>query len=97
MKVNTVTYARLVNTGNYEHERIELSIDLEEGETPSEAVNRARAFIDAKCAKGKIEEWQYENAARIVVDPMSHTGKQVNDAHELIAKYYKQNEIDLPF
>lgn len=97
MKVNTVTYARLVNTGNYEHERIELSIDLEEGETPSEAVNRARAFIDAKCAKGKIEQWQFENASKVVADPMNHTGQQVNDAYELITKYIKQNAEDLPF
>lgn len=97
MKVKTVTYARLINMGSYEHERFELTIDLEEGETPSEAINRARAFIDARSAKGKIEEWQYQNALKIISDPLNHTGQQVNDAHELSKKYMAQLSDELPF
>lgn len=97
MKVKTVTYAMLVNTGNYEHERFEVTVELEDGDTPSEAINRARAFIDSKRAKGKIEEWQYLNAVKVTNDPLNHTGQQVHDAHDLIKKWEAQNTDELPF
>lgn len=40
-----VSYARLVNLGNYENERIELTDDVHPDETPDQAYARVRAWV----------------------------------------------------
>jgi hypothetical protein len=39
MIIRTITAARLINTGNYEYSRFEVSAEIEPGEGPMEAMN----------------------------------------------------------
>lgn len=47
----TVTYARLVNLGNYENERVEYEDAVRPGETPEAAYERVRAWVYAQLAR----------------------------------------------
>jgi hypothetical protein len=44
-KVKTVNYDRLFNLGNYEHEKIGVGIELNEGESVQDAVEMARNHV----------------------------------------------------
>ncbi len=45
MKVTKVTYARTINLGNYENERIEYTADVDIDETPEEALEQLKALM----------------------------------------------------
>ena len=48
MAVKQVVVAKTTNLGNYENERIEITYDLKEGETVSQAVSSCRTVIAAQ-------------------------------------------------
>lgn len=45
MKAVTVTYQRVFNLGNYESERIEITLQVEEGETAQQVLDAAKRFV----------------------------------------------------
>lgn len=45
MKVKSVAYRRKFNLGNYETEDIEVVADLEEGESPTEALDKLKDWV----------------------------------------------------
>lgn len=45
MKVKSVRYARLRNLGNYENERAEAEVELDDGDTVKEGFARAKAVV----------------------------------------------------
>lgn len=45
MRVTEVTYERLVNLGNYENERAQATVLLEEGDRVADGFTRARAEV----------------------------------------------------
>ena len=46
MKVTQISYGRLINTGNYSHEKFDVTVNLEPGESPQDAMNKAKAFVE---------------------------------------------------
>ncbi len=46
MKVEQIYYERTINLGNFENEKIGLTVKIEEGEKPSDALKKARVFIE---------------------------------------------------
>jgi hypothetical protein len=58
MKVKTVTYATLRVTKAYENDRVEVTIELEKGDKPSDVVRKAKKFClgALKCDPDSIEE-----------------------------------------
>jgi hypothetical protein len=42
----SVTYTRLKNTGNFENERIGVTVEVEPGETPLDTLKRAKRFVN---------------------------------------------------
>jgi hypothetical protein len=47
MKVITLNYERTFNLGDYQSEKIGVSISLDSDDTPNDALKRARAFVEA--------------------------------------------------
>lgn len=45
MKAITITYQRVFNLGNYESERIEITLQVEEGETAQQVLDAAKRFV----------------------------------------------------
>ena len=46
MRATEIKYERLVNTGNFSHERYEITVSLEEGESASLAINNAKKVVE---------------------------------------------------
>jgi len=55
MHVSQIEYERLINTGNYSHEKYNLVIDLNEEDEPQEAINLAKKYVNANVVKRQQE------------------------------------------
>jgi hypothetical protein len=53
MKIDRIEYKKLVNMGNFEHESLGISIALDDGDNPHEAVKRAKAFVNLELTNDK--------------------------------------------
>lgn len=91
MKVTQVSYKQLKNTGNFEHQAIEVVVDLEDGDTPHNALERCRAFV-AKELAPKTDPREFASAEKILANPKAYTGYQVEEAEKLMALLKAQEE-----
>ncbi len=46
MKVTQVTYEKLINTGQFSHERYGITVELEEGEKAEDAFDSAKKVVE---------------------------------------------------
>lgn len=46
MKAKKIIYEKLVNTGNFSHEKFGIEIELDDEDQAQDALNKAKAFID---------------------------------------------------
>lgn len=51
MKAKTITYEKLVNKGNYEHEKFGITLELEKGDKAVEVMQKAIDFIHNEISK----------------------------------------------
>jgi hypothetical protein len=81
MKPKTVTYSRLYNLGNYEHEKIGIEMEVLEGENVQDVVQQARNYINliAEPTKRKIAD-----AEEIVKNPDQYRGFDVKRAQKFL-------------
>lgn len=94
MEVKKVEYSRLYSLGNFEHERISVEIALQDGETPHQALERAREFVK-KEHEFKIPptEAAIASARKIIENPDAYTGYQVKEAQKIVALSQQPEEI----
>lgn len=85
MYVESIKYEKLVNTGNYEHEKIGVSVALEEGESVYDALKRARAFVQA-ALRPRPGERMIEAAQHKIDHADDYPPREVREAREFIAK-----------
>ncbi len=73
MKIQTVTYGRLRNLGNYENDRVESTAVVERGETPEQALV-------------KLADWVHERLGLSMEDirQMERHGREVQEEVRLI-------------
>lgn len=86
MKAKLITYSRLVNTGNYNNSKIEIQLEVEEGETAYDVFNAAKKFVDQRCDIETIPGYSIENAKRILSDKLNYKLRDIEAAEELIKK-----------
>jgi hypothetical protein len=81
MTVKTVSYSRLFNLGNYEHEKIGVEMEVAEGESIQGVVDQARNYINliAEPTKRKIAE-----AEEVVKNPDMYRGVEVKRAQKFL-------------
>lgn len=97
MKCTSIRVAKLFNTGNYEHERIEVELELTDNETATDALSRARKFIEYH---NPLKARELEDArailARAADVPDRIAYSTVTKARDILDKYEKDND-DLTF
>lgn len=82
MKVTSITYEKMVNTGNFEHASASITVELEDGETPGAALNRAKRFV-TDALKQKPTDADWASAKNILANPDNYTGYQVKEARRV--------------
>jgi molecular chaperone DnaK (HSP70) len=96
MKAKQITYSRLISKGNYENEKIEICLEVEEGEKASDVYNAAKKFVERRVEVAKLSDYTINRAKQILEDKRNHTLAQIEEAEEIIAKS-KVSDDDLPF
>lgn len=63
MKIITVEYRRLRNLGNYENETVGATAEVQDGETPEEALEKLKVFV-AEQLLAKQREIEFDEALK---------------------------------
>lgn len=92
MNVKQIEYKKLINTGNFEHQSLSVTVELEDGETAHDAVKRAKAFVDNELQK-RPEPSEWDSAKRILLNPDNYTGRQVKEAQKIVELCEQPEEI----
>ncbi len=95
MKATKVIYSRLISKGNYENAKIEIELEVEEGERASDVFLKAKEFVENRIAVEKLSDYKVESAKRVMEDKRNHTLAQIEEAEEVLKSYNAQDE--LPF
>lgn len=93
MQVTIVRFEKLINLGNYENQKLGVEVQLDEGEAPSEAVKRAKAFVEAHLAPKVDTNYDIEQAKRIVANPDDYAPKKVREAQTLLDRVTEEDSI----
>lgn len=96
MKAKLITYSRLISKGNFENAKIEIQLEVEEGEKASDVFQSAKQWVEKRCAVEKMAEYTIEKARKVMEDKRNHTLAQIEEAEEVLSKV-KVNDDDLPF
>ncbi len=62
LKIKSISYARLKNLGNYQNERVEVTVDVSCGETPEIALKRAKQWVLTTLAEKKSKAPSHNSA-----------------------------------
>ena len=95
MKALKVSYSRLISKGNYENAKIEIELEVEEGEKAADVFEAAKAFVEKRVAVEKLSDFTIERARKVMDDKRNHTLAQIEEAEEILAKAKVDDE--LPF
>lgn len=96
MKALKVTYSRLVSKGNYENAKIEIELEVENGEKAADVFEAAKKWVDNRVDIEKLAGYKVEQARNVMLDKRNHTLAQIEEAEEILSKQ-KAQEDDLPF
>lgn len=98
MKATKITYSRLFNMGDYNNEKIEVEVQLEEGESAAEGLKRAKAFVDKNGPRSNSIKNDYERAKyRLENEKDMLTLGTIKKLEEIIKEYEStpENQFDL--
>jgi hypothetical protein len=96
MKAKLITYSRLISKGNFENCKIEIQLEVEEGETASFVLGKAKSFVESHIYKESYQNIEnYKLALKVLSDKGNHTLNQIKDAEETVNRWESDN--DLPF
>ena len=96
MKALKVSYSRLISKGNYENAKIEIELEVEQGEKAADAYEAAKNWVEKRMAVEKLSDYTIERAKKVMDDKRNHTLAQIEEAEEILAKV-KVNDDELPF
>ena len=97
MKAKKVIYSRLISKGNYENAKIEIELEVEDGEKAADVFNAAKEWVENRIAVEKLSDYKVEQAKRVMDDKRNHTLAQIEEAEEVLSKYKKEDTDSMPF
>lgn len=97
MKAKKVIYSRLISKGNYENAKIEIELEVEDGEKAADVFNAAKEWVENRISVEKLSDYKVEQAKRVMDDKRNHTLAQIEEAEEVLSKYKKADTDSMPF
>jgi len=96
MKALKVSYSRLISKGNYENAKIEIELEVEQGESAASVFKAAKDFVENRIAVEKLSDYKVEQARSVMNDKRNHTLAQIEEAEEILKKIEPDDSF-LPF
>ncbi len=95
MRIRSIDYRELFSTCNYTNCTVGVTVEINEGESITEAYNRAKAWVQSH-KPGEVTDLQYKRAKEIVTNPDKYLYGEVERAKVTVAAYDSQT-ADIPF
>lgn len=98
MRPTSITYSRLISKGNFENVKIEIQVEVQDGEKSNEVFKAVKDWVDKKVLferqgnENKIAMYQ-----RVLDDRRNHTIAQIEEAEQFLAEIQSAEDDDLPF
>lgn len=73
----TVRFEKCFNLGNYEHEKIAVEIEVEQGDNVQEIIKKARNYVNLQ---SEMFQTKITEAQNIVSNIDDHTGREIERA-----------------
>lgn len=86
MKIESINYHKVFNLGNYQNEKIGVSIAINEGDDPVTCHFKAVQFVE-KAHAFQHAQGDYLRAKEIAATPMKYTGYDVERAQTCISDF----------
>lgn len=86
MKAKRVVYSRLVSKTNYENAKIEIEMEVEDGEKANAVFNAAKEWVDKRVRIEQEPQRMIDQAQRVLADKRNHTLAQVEEAENVLNK-----------
>jgi hypothetical protein len=98
MKVTQIEYAALYNTGNYEHEKVGLTVQLEEGEAPEEVVVALRKKTAEMVGPKAMEQVMLKHELNQAVKKMQEKAELAQAEYETAKAFMEAQglKMDMP-
>lgn len=91
MKITSISLNRVYSLGNYENEKLGVTIELEEGDHIQQVFDRARDVVYLNSEKKKSDDEKkrrnYDRAVELIKYPDNYHISQLNQAYGVIADY----------
>ena len=96
MKPKRIVYSRLISKGNYENAKIEIELEIEDGETASQVFAAAKKWVNHCIDIENLSPHTIKLAQNVMADKRNHTLAQIEEAEAVLARY-NQELSELPF
>lgn len=93
MKITKVVYHALFNLGDYNNEKIELSAQLEEGETPEDIVPKLRERVTALAQPNLKEMWDKRYELEQEIRRLEKKLAESRDSWNATAEFFRTQGI----
>jgi hypothetical protein len=97
MKAKKITYSRLISKGNYENAKIEIELEVEEGETAGYVFQCAKEWVNSRVEIEKTPELKMEWAKKVLSDRRNNTIANIEEAESVLEQNARLDDGDLPF
>lgn len=92
MKTKTITYSKTFALQGYSNEKIEVTINLDKGESPKQVFDKAKAFVETMHKQGGTKEDR-----DLAVEALAKIEVLKAQQEELINNLNDLEDGDLPF
>lgn len=93
MKAKKIIYEKLFNLGNYQHEKIGIEIEIEEGEKAKDVLEKAKQFVNQLDPENEKKK-EYERSCEILKHKDGYTYSRVMQAEEVVKQYESETQED---
>ncbi|MBG1240996.1 hypothetical protein [Nostoc sp. NZL] len=98
MAIKNITYQRVINLGNYESKRLELSAEILEGEGEEEAISRLMEMVERKVREDTFTKVEEEiRQRRKELRELNKEYEAVKSALETVSTGEEPDPDDIPF
>ena len=95
MKATKVIYSRLISLGNYENTKIEIELEVEEGEKAIDVFNSAKDWVEQRIKEHRGGNIDLKWAENVLKNQDDFRLGDIKKAQEIVSQ--SQNKDELPF
>ena len=96
MKATRIIYSRLISLGGYENAKIEIELEVEEGEKAIDVYNSAKDWVQERIKEHRGGDTDLKWAENVLKNQYDYKLGDIKKAEQIVARN-QENKDELPF